>query len=431
MAWRRPWIKLWVEMLEDPKVVVTLGQAQRWVWIGLLLATTRSPDPGRMLLPNGRPMSARQLRQVTRSDDMSLEEFEETLKSMESLGMVRWEGDVLAIPRWHERQDPETPAQRMKRYRERVRIGNGDPAQSGGVTPFVTERHAQGNPAGTPYQPPVTAPVTQRNAPGPSGVTQAVTERHEPELGPPTVTERNAEAQEAVTGAVTQRHARRGEGVEGGGANAPPQKTRSEEEDPSGANAPSGAAPAFSANSLSPFQEGENPLKALSAAEPTQQDSSPDLDRGGGGTAPRPELNGEDSSPGSAGGGRAAPRAMSVRRKTGGNPQVDQVLESIQELWGQPIVHWAKEAKEVKAALARGYEPQQVVACWKAAQESPRWKGRWMPMAYLVEDLGEFVKNGGGPLRKWGGPPAKEEARAATPSPLPTARDWRTRRGRW
>lgn len=122
---------------------------------------------------------------------------------------------------------------------------------------------------------------------------------------------------------------------------------------------------------------------------------------------------------------------MSGRRKTGGNPEVDQVLESIQELWGQPIVHWAKEAKEVKAALARGYEPQQVIACWKAAQDSPRWKGRWMPLAYLVEDLGEFVKNGGGPLRKWGGSPAKEEARAASPSPLPTAKDWRTRRGRW
>jgi len=121
---------------------------------------------------------------------------------------------------------------------------------------------------------------------------------------------------------------------------------------------------------------------------------------------------------------------MSGRRKTGGNPQVDQVLESIEGLWGQPIVHWAKEAKEVKAALATGYAPEQVVACWKAAQESPRWKGRWMPLAYLVEDLGEFVKNGGCPLRKWG-QTGKEEGRAANASPLPTAEDWRTRRGRW
>ena len=55
-----------------------------------------------------------------------------------------------------------------------------------------------------------------------------------------------------------------------------------------------------------------------------------------------------------------------------------------------------------------------------------------MPLAYLVEDLGEFVKNGGSPLRKWGQPPGKEESRAQSSRPsLPTAEDWRSREGRW
>ncbi|MDO8751707.1 MAG: hypothetical protein Q7K03_11305 [Dehalococcoidia bacterium] len=183
-------------------------------------------------------------------------------------------------------------------------------------------------------------------------------------------------------------------------------------ENPSGAKAPSGAAPAFSSNSNSPFQEREAALNpeetAPAAAEPFEQDSSPPQADGGG----------------------TVPRAMSNRRKTGGNPQVDGVLEAIEGLWGQPIVHWAKEAKEVKAALARGYDPEQVVDCFRAAQESPRWKGRWMPLAYLVEDLGEFVKNGGCPLRKWG-QPGKEEAHAESRSKLPTAEEWRARRGRW
>ena len=134
-----------------------------------------------------------------------------------------------------------------------------------------------------------------------------------------------------------------------------------------------------------------------------------------------------------AGGGeKAAPRAMTSRKKTGGNSEVDRALAAIQELWGQPIVHWAKEAREVKAALGNGYQPEQIVACWKAAQEGDRWKGRWMPLAYLVEDLGEFVNQGGRPLRKWGHPPGKEEGRAPeNRSALPTAKEWRSRRGRW
>ncbi len=171
---------------------------------------------------------------------------------------------------------------------------------------------------------------------------------------------------------------------------------------------------------------------APAAAGPDVQDSSPGPDRDGGDAAPRLETNGQDSSPPSAGGGEvAAPRAMTTRKKTGGNPEVDRALATIQELWGQPIVHWAKEAREVKAALGKGYQPEQIVACWKAAQECARWKGRWMPLAYLVEDLGEFINNGERPLRKWGYQPGKEEGRAENRSTLPTAKEWRSRRGRW
>lgn len=75
------------------------------------------------------------------------------------------------------------------------------------------------------------------------------------------------------------------------------------------------------------------------------------------------------------------------------------VLKQVEQEWGQPVVHWAKEAKAIRAALDRGYTQEQVLACWRASQESPRWKGQWIPMAFLVEDLGEFVKTG--PPRKW------------------------------
>ncbi|MDP3063523.1 MAG: hypothetical protein Q8O40_10005 [Chloroflexota bacterium] len=105
------------------------------------------------------------------------------------------------------------------------------------------------------------------------------------------------------------------------------------------------------------------------------------------------------------------------RQKRGGNPQVDAILRQIEELWGQKIVHWGKEVKDIKAALDRGYQPDDLVECWKAAQESPRWKGQWMPMAYLVEDVGEWLNNGHAALAKWriplGGAPRRVDAHSA------------------
>ena len=139
--WQRPWIKLWVETLSDPKVVDALEPAQRWVWLALLMATAKSPEAGVMLLPSGRPMSVRQIWQATRSTDMGLDEFQVALSLMEEQQMVRWREDdhALIIVNWHERQDPQTAAQRMQRYRSRKRGSNG----SEDVTPPVTERHGE------------------------------------------------------------------------------------------------------------------------------------------------------------------------------------------------------------------------------------------------------------------------------------------------
>ena len=450
MAWIRPWIKLWTELLDDPKYL-DLGPAQQAVWVNLLLATTRSPEPGVMLRPNGSPMGLEQVRGAVRAFAMTSEEFAATVEELESMEMVHWENGALAITHWHERQDPESPAQRMRRMRERQRVSNGyseevvravtgrnAPTQEW-VTPPVTQRNAPGNGSVTPRSADVDPPVTQRNAEGPSGVT----ERNKPADQPPAVTERNAKSPDAVTQTVTQRHTRSLEGKRGVGQGPTPEEQR-ERRNPSGANAPTGLAP--HKNSRPTFdglpgearelpEEGQESSAARAGTD--GEDSSPGSDAAGGGdhAAPRAmtSRDQQDSSPGDAAGGgeETAPRAMTSRRKTGGNPEVDAVLSAIQELWGQPIVHWGKEAREVKAALAKGFQPGQIVACWKAAQESSRWKGRWMPLAYLVEDLGEFVKSGEKPLRKWGSAPGEEEGHAQGRSTLPTAEDWRQRRGRW
>ncbi|MDP3064386.1 MAG: hypothetical protein Q8O40_14420 [Chloroflexota bacterium] len=311
MGWQRPWIKLWVEMIDDTKVVVSLDPGQRWVWVGLLLVAARSPEPGRLLLPSGRPMNTRQLWHATKSEELALDHFEATLKTLEEQAMVAWNGDCLVVTRWHERQDPETAAQRMQRYRAKQRGGNG-------------------------HREEVTPPVTQRNAHTPATL-------------------------HAPLQAVTPPHTPPARGEEG-------KRIRGEE----GQNVPGAKAPGLRAEAAQQLDQAE-----------TDKLRNPD----------RPAV--------AEGPARVRGSVSPSRPKRGGNPQVDAVLEEIETAWGPPIAFWAKEAPFVKKALAQGYTQEQILACWRLAQESPRWKGQWMPMATLLGYLGEFKKNGYQPLRNW------------------------------
>ncbi|MDP3062724.1 MAG: hypothetical protein Q8O40_05885 [Chloroflexota bacterium] len=116
----------------------------------------------------------------------------------------------------------------------------------------------------------------------------------------------------------------------------------------------------------------------------------------------------EDPTPARASGKTTAPK----RAKTGGNPVVDAVLAEIRQLWGQPLASYGREARSVLEVLELAYTPDQIIACWRAARGSVRWGTRWYPMRLLKEDIGEFVNNGGAPLRMWSWDPGR--SRGAT-----------------
>ncbi len=386
MAWKRPWIKLWVEMLDDPKMV-SLNESQRWIWCALLLAASRSPEPGRMLLPSGRPMTILQITQATRTAGMSVSEFEETLGILEEQHMVAWRSGALEILHWKKRQESSdgTASERMRRYRESHRI-NGSrgvtdvtASVTTTVTPSVTNVTAPVTPGVTVTVTPPVMEKTNGGGPAPSlsrdnsGVNMSSDRNNRNG-------DRNKDRNEPRNDSVTLR----------------PQEVKKfkenteEEIQPSGAKAPSGLPPGSESESSHAPQERTFEARSETA----------------------PAISGK------------------YRQKTGGNPAVDQVLSSIQQLWGQPIVHWGREAKEVKAALARGYKSEEIIQCWQASQQCSRWQGRWMPMSYLVEDLGEFLKNGGRPLKKWG-EKGKEAEDAERDKAFPSAAEWRSRGGRW
>ncbi|MDP3062933.1 MAG: phage replisome organizer N-terminal domain-containing protein [Chloroflexota bacterium] len=323
MTWKRPWIKLWVEMLDDPKVVVALTPDQRWVWVALLLLGARSPQPGSLLLPSGEPMSLRQLWHATRAQDMPLNDFTTTIQMMERQGMVSWHSETLLISHWHARQDTQdaTAAERKRRQRDRERQGKGHhvtavtPAVTLGVTPLVTAV------TGDVPSSPLTTPLERVRGPD--------------TLGAPNV--------------------------------APGLRTKAAQ------------------------QPGERrEIQSANLKDP-------------GEAAAR-----EDQTPARASGKTTAPK----RAKTGGNPVVDAVLSEIRQLWGQPLASYGREAHETLEVLELGYTPEQIMACWRAAKGSVRWGNEWYPIRLLKEDIGDFVNNGGAPLRRWSWVPG--QSRGAT-----------------
>jgi len=88
------------------------------------------------------------------------------------------------------------------------------------------------------------------------------------------------------------------------------------------------------------------------------------------------------------------------RKGPGGD---EEVLDQLEALWGHKLMNRRREGAAIRHALANGYTADQIVACWRATQASHKWSGKWMPLAFLVEDLGDFIEGGGQPLRKWGG----------------------------
>ncbi|MDP3064046.1 MAG: hypothetical protein Q8O40_12670, partial [Chloroflexota bacterium] len=144
-----------------------------------------------------------------------------------------------------------------------------------------------------------------------------------------------------------------------------------------------------------PSKQGEGEVKSklrvrdLPGAPAVAPGLRAEATQGGGTTeAPKTEvLDDPNQSPAAtqrASSARVSGAVGEKRSKRGGNPQADAILEHVEKAWGQPIPFWGKEARFVKQALGMGYVAEQILACWRLAQESPRWKGQWMPMASLL-----------------------------------------------
>ena len=152
-----PWMKMWLEALDDPKLT-RLSLAERGAWWGLLTLAGKC-DAGGKIVSGDSGLDVDEIADAlhikTAEDRQSLESM---ITKMEKRGSLLWnEGHILTVVHWEERQRippsarPEAIAERVRRHRERrEKTGNGEVVQplpkvgeDKGVLPVIGQEAAR------------------------------------------------------------------------------------------------------------------------------------------------------------------------------------------------------------------------------------------------------------------------------------------------
>lgn len=128
----RPWFRLYVETLHDPKLR-RLPPAQRWVWVAVLGAARQSCHPGILLVSEREPMDEHDLADLAATP---VKEVRKALEAMEASGMVvRDPAGIWSVPKWNERQfETDNTTERTRKHRSNEQRRNV-PTSSVGTPP--------------------------------------------------------------------------------------------------------------------------------------------------------------------------------------------------------------------------------------------------------------------------------------------------------
>jgi len=101
---RLPWIKLWFEILGDPKMT-RLSSAEKWYWIGILLLAGQAPIRGRLMLTDTEPMSIDDIAAALSLPPAEIPALESCIGKLKKLGSVIWNSTCLEVVHFKERQE--------------------------------------------------------------------------------------------------------------------------------------------------------------------------------------------------------------------------------------------------------------------------------------------------------------------------------------
>lgn len=95
-----PWFRFWVDSFGDRKIE-RLTPAQRWAWAGMLGAARESPEPGRLLIADGVPMTVDELAKYA---DVKRSDARRAVDLACEMGMARVDDGVIVLVNWRKRQ---------------------------------------------------------------------------------------------------------------------------------------------------------------------------------------------------------------------------------------------------------------------------------------------------------------------------------------
>lgn len=115
------WVRLYTEIRSDRKLR-RLSPAQRWLWVVMLTIAKESPQPGRLLLAEGVPVTVEDL-----ADDaaISIEEVRAGLQAFINQRMVAEVDGFYHLINWNKRQFvSDSSTERVKKHRSNQEPGH-------------------------------------------------------------------------------------------------------------------------------------------------------------------------------------------------------------------------------------------------------------------------------------------------------------------
>jgi len=127
MSRAKPWLKMWTEWLDDPKIL-KLSLAEQAVWWRIVTLAHNCDAEGLILQGSGKPLSEEEIAETIRCSGRSNKiVFQSTLKKMEEEKSLHWHEGCLVVTNLERRQSQmasetkEAVRERVQRYRERQR----------------------------------------------------------------------------------------------------------------------------------------------------------------------------------------------------------------------------------------------------------------------------------------------------------------------
>ena len=137
---KRPWFRLYVEMIWDRKIR-RLPEKSRWLFVAMLAAARQSPLPGYLMIDDDTPMETDD---ICDAAAMKLKDVRQGLADLSGIGLIEEDDETGAwwIPKWDERQfESDETTKRTAKHRSKEQ-GRNVPSPHD-ATPPETEAESE------------------------------------------------------------------------------------------------------------------------------------------------------------------------------------------------------------------------------------------------------------------------------------------------